>query len=145
MTVKIDFLISPAYQVPPMTTSTRDGCRQTKVSVRVPSSWARRYRRCVEHEGLGLHVLELLVGGVDEERLREQRVPRALSDHAHGDAVRGIGAGERVDDVDVPFAEACRDLLAETLEVLLRHLCVDVAPPDPRRGARLAHDELVLG
>ena len=38
MTVKIDFLISPAYHVPPMTTSTREGCRQTKVSVRVPSS-----------------------------------------------------------------------------------------------------------
>ncbi len=38
ITVKIDFLISPAYQVPPISTSVRDGCRQMKVSLRVPSS-----------------------------------------------------------------------------------------------------------
>ena len=38
MTVKIDFLISPAYQVPPIRTSRRPGCRTTNVSLRVPSS-----------------------------------------------------------------------------------------------------------
>ena len=92
-----------------------------------------------------LHLVELLVRRVDEERLREERVPGALADHAHGDAMRRVGAGERVDDVDVALAQARRHLVAQPLEVLLGDLGVDVSPPDPRLGARLAHDELVLG
>ena len=38
MSEKIDFLISPAYSVPPITTSPRVGWRTTKVSERVPSA-----------------------------------------------------------------------------------------------------------
>jgi hypothetical protein len=38
MSVKIDFLISPAYSVPPISTSCRVGWRRTNVSLRVPSS-----------------------------------------------------------------------------------------------------------
>jgi hypothetical protein len=37
------------------------------------------------------------------------------------------------------------DLLAQSFEVLLRDLRVDLAPPDPVLGARLADEELVLG
>ena len=41
ISVKIDFLISPAYSVPPISTSAREGCRKTKVPLRgVPSSLA---------------------------------------------------------------------------------------------------------
>jgi hypothetical protein len=40
-----------------------------------------------------------LRGRVDEHRLREQRVVRPVGDHAHRDAMGGVGAGERVDDV----------------------------------------------
>ena len=36
--MKIDFLISPAYSVPPISTSAREGWRTTNVSLRVPSS-----------------------------------------------------------------------------------------------------------
>ena len=38
MSEKIDFLISPAYSVPPITTSPRVGWSTTKVSERVPSA-----------------------------------------------------------------------------------------------------------
>ena len=99
----------------------------------------------MQHERLRLHLVELVVGRVDEERLREERVPGALGDHADGEAVRRIGARERVDHVDVALAQARGDLLAEALVVLLRDLRVDVAPPDPPLGAGLADHELVLG
>ncbi len=101
--------------------------------------------RRVEDERLRLHVLELVVRRVDEERLREEGMPRRLGDHADGDAVRAVGAGERVDDVDIAFAQPRRDLLAKSLEVILRDLRVDVAPPDAVLRARFADDELVLG
>ena len=65
-------------------------------------------------------------------------------DDADGEAMRWIGARERVDDVDVALAQAGRDLLAKALVVLLGDLGIHVAPPDPRLGAGLAHDELVL-
>ena len=72
------------------------------------------------------------------KRLREERMPRALRDHPHGDAVGGIGAGERVDDIDVALAQQrAADLLARPLEVLLGDLHVDVAPPDPLLRARV--------
>ena len=59
--------------------------------------------------------------------------------------MRRIGAREGVDHVHVALAQARRDLVAEAFVVLLRDLRVDVAPPDPPLGARLADDELVLG
>ena len=59
--------------------------------------------------------------------------------------MRRVGAGERVHDVDVALAQPVRDLLAQPLEVVLRDVGVDVAPPDARLGAGLADDELVLG
>ncbi len=99
----------------------------------------------VQHQRLRLHLVELLVGRIDEQRLREQGVPRALGDDADGDAVRGIRARKRVDDVHVAFTQSRCDLLAQPVEVLLRHLGVDLAPPDPVFGAGLADDELVLG
>ena len=98
----------------------------------------------MQDERLRLHLVELVVRRVDEERLREERVPRALRDDAHRDAVQRVGAGERVDHVDVSLAQARRDLLTQLLEVLLGDLRVHVAPPDPILRAWLANDELVL-
>ena len=100
--------------------------------------------RRVQDERLDLHLLELVRRRVDEERLGEERVPRALGDDADGDPVRGVGAREGVDDVDVARAETLGDLVAQPLEGVLRDVGVDVAPPDPILGARLADDELVL-
>ncbi len=99
----------------------------------------------VEDERLRLHVLELLLGGIDEQRLGEEGVPGALADHADDDAMCRVRACESVDDVDVPLAESLGHLVAQALEVLLRDLGVDVPPPDARLRAGLAHDELVLG
>ena len=98
----------------------------------------------MEDERLRLHLLELLVGRVDEERLREEGVPGALADHAHRQPMRRIRAGEGVDDVDVALAQPQRHLVPQLVEAFFRDLGVDVAPPDARLGARLADDELVL-
>src|SRR4029078_3891598 len=92
----------------------------------------------------GPHRVWLVVCRVDEERLREERMPWAFREDADRDSVIGIRSGERVDDVDVAFAQTRGDLLAQGLEVLLGDLDVDGAPPDTRFGARLADDELVL-
>ena len=90
------------------------------VSLRVPSSsGSADDGRRVQDERLDLHLLVLLGRRVDEERLREQRVPRALGDDPHGDAVRRVGAREGVDHVDVVLAEGLGDLVAEPLERLL--------------------------
>ena len=99
----------------------------------------------MEDERLGLHPLELVVRRVDEERLREERMPGALGKHANRDSVGGIRSRKGVDDVDVALAQTSGDLLAEMLEALLGDLGIDVSPPDSRLGARLADDELVLG
>ena len=99
----------------------------------------------MQDERLRLEVAQLLLGRVDEHRPREERVVRVVRDDADGDPLLRVGAGERVDDVEVAVAEVRDDLLAQPLEVLLRDLRVDVAPPDPVLGARLADDELVLG
>ena len=112
---------------------------------------ARPFRRRVrfdlrrmEHERVGPEVLQLRLGRVDEERLREQGVIRAVGDDANGNPVCGIGTGERVDDVhDLLVLEERDDLVAQLLEILLAELVVAL-PPDPVLGARLTHDELVL-
>ena len=100
--------------------------------------------RRVQDERLRLEVAQLLLGRVDEHRLREERVVRVVGDDADGDPVLRVGAGERVDDVEVALAEVRGDLLAQPVELLLGDLGVDVAPPDPVLRARLADDELVL-
>ncbi len=101
--------------------------------------------RRVQHERVDRHLLELVGRGIDEERLREERMPGARGDDAHADAMRRMCAGERVDDVDVAGAELRPHLLAKPLERLLGDLGVHVAPPDPLLGTGLADDELVLG
>ena len=98
----------------------------------------------VQDERLRLEDAQLVLGRVDEHRPREERVVGVVRDDADGDPLLRVGAGERVDDVEVAVAEVRDDLLAQPLEVLLRDLRVDVAPPDPVLGARLADDELVL-
>jgi hypothetical protein len=54
----------------------------------------------VQHERLRGEVRELLLRRVDEERLCEERVIRTMRDDPHRDPVLGIGAAERIDDVD---------------------------------------------
>ena len=105
----------------------------------------RRDGRRVQHERVDRHLLELVGRGIDEERLREERMPRARGDDPNADPVRRVRPGERVDDVDVAGGELRAHLLTEPLERLLRDLGVHVAPPDPLLGPGLADDELVLG
>ena len=87
--------------------------------MRVPSACGvGLHLRRVQHERLGLVRLELLVGRADEHRLREERVVRARGDDANADPMRGVGAGERVDDVEALLrGEVVGNLATEPLEV----------------------------
>jgi hypothetical protein len=71
-------------------------------------------------------------------------VVRAVRDHADADPVRGVGAGEGVDDVEVTPVEMSDDLRAQPVEIVLLDRLVDGSPPDPVLGVRLPDDELVL-
>ena len=98
----------------------------------------------VQDEHVRLEAVELRLGGIDEHRLREERVVRVRREDADREAVLGIGAAEGVDHVEVALLEVRDDLPAQPVEVLLGDLGVRVAPPDAVLGAGLAHDELVL-
>ena len=100
--------------------------------------------RCVKHERLRLVIAELLLGRLDEERLREQRMPRAVGDDAKRESVRGIGPGKGVHDVEVASFEKRDHLVAEGLELLLPELLIDIAPRNPVLAAGLANDVLVV-
>ena len=97
----------------------------------------------VQDERLRLELLELLARRVDEERLREERVPRAVGDDANAEPVRRVGSGERVHDVQVARLQVRDELVAKALEAGVLDRLVHAAPPDPALGARLADDELV--
>ncbi len=99
----------------------------------------------VQDERLRVEVAQLVGGRIDEHRSGKERVVGVIRDDADGDAVLRVGAGEGVEDIEIPVAAEVRcDLFTQPLEMLLRDLGVDVAPPDPVLGARLANDELVL-
>ena len=100
--------------------------------------------RSVENQRVGLELVQLLAGGLDEERLGEQRVPGAVSDQPNAEPVCRIGAGERVDDVEVLMLEKRGDLVAEPIELHFLQLLVDRAPPDSILRARLADKEFVF-
>ena len=101
-------------------------------------------RRGVEDERLRLEVGELLLARLDEERLRKERMPGAVGDHAEREPVFRIGAREGVHDVDVVTLEMTEDLVAQTLEAILVEILVDLAPGDPLLAARLPDDVLVV-
>ena len=64
--------------------------------------------RRVQHERLRLVPPQLALRGVDEERLREERVPRAVRHDPQREPMCRIGPGERVHDVDVLLVEEGR-------------------------------------
>src|SRR5581483_4087866 len=105
----------------------------------------RRHLRGVEDERVGLEALQLGRARLDEHRPREQGVVRPIGDHADGHAVRRVGPGVRVDDVDVARVQVRDELRAQPVEVLLVERLVDRPPPDALLRFRLPHDELVLG
>ncbi len=129
-----------------MITSPRPGWRTTNVALFVPSaSEVGLDRGRVQDERIRVVARELLLGRLDEERLGEERMPGAVGDYAQRQPVLGIGACERVHDVEVVCLQMRDDLLAKAVELLLFHRLVDLSPVDALLGARLADDEPVLG
>ena len=134
ISVKIDFLISPAYCGAADQDLLLGEVEDHEVGGAGPvGGRVGRQRGGVEDHGLGLVLRELLVVGLDEEGAGEEGVPGALGDHAQRQAVGGLGAGERVDDVDRAGGEVVPQAGAEGEEMGL----VDLLVADPtRRGPR---------
>ena len=101
-------------------------------------------RRGMQHHAFRREGLELGLLRRDEHRPGEQRMERARRHDPHRHAIRRIGAGVGIDDVQVPLAEVSGHLRVEALEAPGLERLVDLAPPDPLLGAGLAHDELVV-
>ena len=85
----------------------------------------------MQDESLRLVLVELVLRWFDEERLREEGVPRRIGNDAEAEATRGVCAGERVDDVDVGLVEVRDEPVAEPVEARLLDRVVDVSPADP--------------
>ena len=144
--VKIDFLISPAYWVPPIRISWSVRCRITKLAgARAVGGGVGGEAGGVEHERLGAVGLELLVGGLDEEGAGEEGVPGALGDDPERQPVGGVGARPGVDHVEVAGAQVGAQALAERGVDGGVDRLVDRAPPDAVLAARLPDEVLVLG
>ena len=73
----------------------------------------------VQDERLRAERGQLVGGRLDEHRLREQGVVRAAGDDPDGDPVRGVGAREGVDDVQLAAVEVRDDLVPQRLETVL--------------------------
>ena len=78
--MKTDFLISPAYSVPPMITIRRARLTRMKVSLRVPSRFGSAFTDGSEIDReVGLEVHQLVGVGPDEEVVGEKAVPGVLA------------------------------------------------------------------
>src|SRR5580765_7416274 len=106
--------------------------------------WGRLDGRRMQDERLWHMDGDLLLRRVDEERLGEERVPRAVGDYTEREPVRRVRARKGVDDVEILVLEERGDLGAQPFEAFLVDRPVDAAPVDPVLGSRLVDDELVV-
>ena len=143
--MKIDFFISPAYRVPPISTSFLPKLRTMNVPLRVPCAAGIGLEvGRVQHGEAGPELGQLGRHGADEHVPHEQGVPRVRRDEPHRHPVRRVGAAEQVLDEQLAGVEIGPHVLVQPLErrgveprVLL--------PPDPVGAAGLLDHELVLG
>ena len=139
------FFISPAYRVPPISTSFLPKWMTTKVPLRVPCRDGIRLEiGRVEHGEAGPELRQLRRHGPDEHVAHEEGVPRVRRHEPDRNPVGGIRAGEEVLDEDLVGIEVAPHVLVQPLEG--RRLQPGILlPPDPVGAARLLDDELVLG
>jgi hypothetical protein len=87
----------------------------------------------------------LAVQLTQEHVAHEHVVPGVLGDHAHVQAVLGVGPRVAVLHEDVPSLQVGLQTDLQLLEVLGIDRAVVLAPPDLGLARRLADDELVVG
>ena len=144
MTVKTDFLISPAYRVPPIKIMRR--AKLTRMNVRRTRAVALRIgleQRRVDDGELGR---EIRVGplGRDEEMVREKIVPGELGVHADRQAIVLVGADVTVQRVDFAFGEIGCRRVPQRVEPLGVDRLVRIAPVDVVFARGFFDEELVL-
>ena len=145
MTVKADFLISPAYSVPTMMISIRRRWTRIAVSVRVPSVAGSAL-----NEGTQMIVKLGANGGEVLGRRPAEQVPGedARPGRLRVDAQRApMGRGRadvQVLGVQRPVGGVRDEACPEPVVVLLADRPIDLAPPDLALAPGLLDDELVL-
>ena len=146
MTVKMDFLISPAYWVPPMRTSFWPKWMTMKTSEWVPSTSGMAWKLgALMTVNCGTWLGQLLGLGLDEHVAGEEGVPGGLGDHPDGHAISGVGPGKAVLDKEVFALEIGQQPVLQRGKPLRFHGLVHRAPPDFVFTGGLPHDKLVVG
>ena len=143
--VKIDFFISPAYRVPPISTSFLPKWITMKVlAAGAVAGGIGLEVGGVEHREPRPEMRQLGRHRADEHVAHEQRVPRVGRDETDRNPVGRVGAAEEVLYVELTRVEIGAHVLVQTLERFGVEPGV-LLPPDPVGGAGLLDDELVLG
>ena len=145
ITVKIDFLISPAYSVPAMMMIRCSNDSAMVVPLRTPSiAGIGLEMRRVQDDVVGLEICQLLGSRADEDVAREQCLPGAGGDETHPHAMRRIGAGVKVLGEQFLALQVGLHARLQHGELLRREAVVDLAPPDLAGDRGFVDDELVL-
>ena len=144
--MKIDFFISPAYRVPPISTSFLPKLITMNVPLRVPCRAGIRLEvGRVEHREPGTEVRQLAPAAARMNMLRTNSACQAFGVmNRTGTRIRGVGAAEEVLHVQLARVEVAADVLVQPVERLGLEPGI-LLPPDPVGGAGLLDDELVLG
>ena len=103
-----------------------------------------RQRSAVDDGEPRREALEVDRLGAHEQRVREERVPGGVGDHADRHAVRGLRADEAVEDVDLAPPQVLADASELPFEELRRTRPVGAAPGDVA-GLRFVDDERSAG
>ncbi len=100
-------------------------------------------RRQRDDRQAGLEAFEVTGTGTAQQIADEECVPGVFTENARRQAMDGIGAGEKILDVEFfQFGEG-EEIVEQAVELLFGHRLV-VVPPDGGFGVGIADDELVV-
>ena len=125
MMLKIDFFISPAYEVPPISTVRRVKFSRMKTSEATPSRFGigLELRRGDDRE-FRMMMLEFLRGRTQKQLPHKQVVPGIFIHDANGQTVCGIGAAEEILHKKFAPAQVLHHPRVERVKLLrLKRLC----------------------
>ena len=140
--VKIDFLISPAYCVPPISTTPLEKSIAITVVERHPCrNGSARKEGKIQNRQLRLETTRALNRG--EKMPRKERMPGVFGQNPNIQPMRWRGAGIEILSEERHTTRVRQHVLMQSAKLLRRHRKI-VVPPDRRLGQRVADDKFVV-
>ena len=140
----MDFLISPAYWLPAMSTVEIDEDRRLGVHA-IHSGDALEAGRC-DHGEAGDEALKLLRRGAHEQLMNEEVLARELVHHTHGQVIGLVCAGKAVEHEDVAALQIGHHAVIDALVFFRADGHVHLAPVDVvMDGGGVYHKAVVRG